>query len=236
MCTVTYLPKANGDYILTSSRDEKLVRPAALPPMEYNVHSKTITFPKDPSAGGSWIAYSESRTACLLNGGFVKHISLPPYKKSRGLILLDYFQFPGITEFLHEYDFTGIEPFTLIIIESPGLYELRWDGEKIHSISRDLNKPFIWSSATLYTDEVILKRKTWFQSWLAKNNEFLIDNIRQFHHTAGEGDKENDLLMNRSNSLKTVSITTVEKKQSQMTMIYEDLTNRSIPNNSFEIV
>ncbi|HWZ21081.1 MAG TPA: NRDE family protein, partial [Cytophagaceae bacterium] len=87
MCTVTYLPKPNGEYILTSSRDEKIVRPAAAVPQCYTIGGKSIVFPKDPTAGGSWIAYAGEKTVCLLNGGFKKHISNPPYKKSRGLVV-----------------------------------------------------------------------------------------------------------------------------------------------------
>ncbi|HSZ25617.1 MAG TPA: NRDE family protein [Cytophagaceae bacterium] len=223
MCTVTYLPKNNGGFILTSSRDEKTIRPSALLPQEYFLHGKNIVFPKDPLGGGSWIAYSGDRTACLLNGGFKKHTPTPPYKKSRGLMLLDYFSFDSIKKFVEDYDFKGIEPFTLILIELADLWELRWDSNTIHVIPYSSDLPHVWSSVTLYSEEVISKRKTWFQRWLSSDYRNDVESIRQFHKHAGEGDQENDLVMNRDNFMRTVSITSIEKNESSLTMVYEEV-------------
>ncbi len=227
MCTVTYLPKSNNEYILTSSRDEATARPSAVLPKEYSIDGKIIIFPKDPVGGGSWIAYSESRTACLLNGAFKKHKHNPPYKKSRGLVLLDYFSFADLNTFTSNYNFSKIEPFTLVIIEPLGLFELRWDGAQTFIEKLDSNKPLIWSSSTLYSDEIISKRKTWFSSWLNSNPKYSTEGIRSFHTLGGEGDKENDFLMNRNNLLLTISLTSVVKKTSGIEMVYEDLTNKS---------
>ncbi|HVD97885.1 MAG TPA: NRDE family protein [Cytophagaceae bacterium] len=222
MCTVTYLPKSGGDYILTSNRDESTARPAALAPATYLVHGKNITFPKDPLAGGSWIAYAEGRAACLLNGAFHKHIPTPPYKKSRGLVVLDYFAFENVRLFSSQYDFTGIEPFTLLLLENASLSELRWDGELLHVRNCNPNVPQIWSSVTLYPDEIISKRKKWFAEWLTKNYSYQQNAIVLFHHTAGEGNETNDILMKR-HGLQTVSITSIEKTGKQLAMVYEDL-------------
>jgi uncharacterized protein with NRDE domain len=223
MCTVTYLPKNNGDYILTSSRDEKVMRPSALMPQEYFISGKKIIFPKDPTAGGSWIAYAENRTACLLNGGFEKHTSAPPYKRSRGLVLLDYFSYSDVKAFTTNYNFNGIEPFTLIIIQSNGLFELRWNEHIITILELDSDTPYIWSSVTLYTEEIILKRKNWFQIWLSRNYNYDLKTIRHFHRHAGDGDVENSIQMNRANFMKTVSITSIEKKPASIHMVHEDL-------------
>jgi uncharacterized protein with NRDE domain len=228
MCTVSYLPKNNGEYILTSSRDEKIIRPAAAIPQEYFVNGKNIVFPKDPIAGGSWIAYSENKTVCLLNGGFRKHIPVLPYRRSRGLVLLDYFSYTDIKDFTDNYDFNGIEPFTLIIIQSDELFELRWDRDIISIRQLDSRTPYIWSSVTLYSDEIILKRKTWFQIWLSKNYKYDIEGIRHFHRHAGDGDVENNVLMNRDDFMMTISITTVEKNAQSVNMVYEDLINKRL--------
>ncbi len=232
MCTVTYLPTNKGDYILTSSRDEKIIRPAALEPMEYLIENRKIIFPKDPAANGTWIAYSENRVACLLNGGFEKHVSTPPYKKSRGLVLLDSFSYSSAPLFAEKYDFSRIEPFTLLLIENTTLYEIRWSGNHIYIVKYASDQPAIWSSVTLYTDEIISKRKQWFQQWLSKNHFYTTDLARTFHLKAGDGDKENDILMNRNNSIKTVSITTIEKISSNIEMIHQNLLNVAASNNN----
>ena len=49
-----------------------------------------IIFPKDPKAGGTWYAIDEFGTILvLLNGADEKHKVQLPYRKSRGLIVLD---------------------------------------------------------------------------------------------------------------------------------------------------
>src|SRR4051812_22764348 len=74
MCTVTYLPLKEG-FIITSNRDERLVRKPADAPQIISGLNTRILFPRDGEAGGTWIATSENnRTVCLLNGAFVPHL------------------------------------------------------------------------------------------------------------------------------------------------------------------
>ncbi|HAD11338.1 MAG TPA: hypothetical protein DCF33_02760, partial [Saprospirales bacterium] len=111
MCTVTYLPLSNG-FILTHNRDEA---PARSPKSIVREGSPAILFPRDTHAGGTWIACSQSgRTACLLNGAFVLHRRQPPYRRSRGLLLLDFFDWKNADDFFAEYDLHNIEPFTFL--------------------------------------------------------------------------------------------------------------------------
>lgn len=223
MCTVTYLPESGNNFILTSSRDEKASRSPAIPPIVKKIGNKEVLFPQDKGAGGTWIAVDkEGRLVCLLNGAFKKHISDPPYKKSRGLVALDYFLFAESEIFFKQYELSGIEPFTMIVHDTK-LYEFRWDGKKKYLSQPDINSPHIWSSATLYTDGVIDKRKQWFKEWLIKKQTGSVEKIRKFHHLAGEGDLENAIKVNRG-ALFTVSITSIVKEKTGSLMIYEDLT------------
>jgi hypothetical protein len=222
MCTVTYLPVNKESFILTSNRDEKTVRPAAELPDIINMYHQEILFPKDPKANGTWIASTCHRTVCLLNGALFKHESTPPYKKSRGLVVLESFQYKTVKEFINSYNFIGIEPFTLILWEYNNLYELRWDGSTMFYKELNAAKPYICASVTLYTEEIIKKRKDWFQTWLT-SHPYKTSDIRDFHRFAGEGDIENDILINRNDSMVTVSITTVQRNNTDIEMIYEDL-------------
>ena len=47
--------------------------------------------------------------------------------------------------------------------------------------------------------------------------------ILDFHRTAGDGDPENDLIMNRSNMVRTTSITSIVKSNSTFEMYFSDL-------------
>jgi uncharacterized protein with NRDE domain len=89
MCTVTFIPAADGVY-LTSNRDERLTRPDALFPFRAAQEGQELIYPKDAEAGGSWIALkSAGDAAVLLNGAFAKHQLQPAYRRSRGLVFLD---------------------------------------------------------------------------------------------------------------------------------------------------
>src|SRR5689334_3022145 len=115
MCTVTYIPNKENIF-LTSNRDEKNWRTDALAPSVYNFESGKIIFPEDGDAGGSWIAAHENgNIVILLNGGFKAHLPTPPYRKSRGIILLDIISYSSPLDYWTGADFDNIEPFTAII-------------------------------------------------------------------------------------------------------------------------
>ncbi|MBK6998312.1 MAG: NRDE family protein [Lewinellaceae bacterium] len=116
MCTVTYLPRPSG-FILTHNRDEAPSRSSQSIVREKTPGGKTLLFPRDTLAGGTWIATSrEGRTACLLNGAFVLHKRELPYRRSRGLILLDFFDWENPDIFFERYDFERVEPFTMLFL------------------------------------------------------------------------------------------------------------------------
>ncbi|WP_170982873.1 NRDE family protein [Dyadobacter frigoris] len=222
MCTVSYLPGQSG-FILTSSRDERITRPAAKLSGPVIIHDHEVTFPKDPQGHGSWIASSKTRTVCLLNGAFTAHHPKPPYKHSRGLVVLHAFNYFTIQNFISAYDFTGLEPFTLLLVEIGELFVLRWDGSKLFATELNASQPQIWSSATLYSPEIIKARQIWFRQWLNAPEDLSLESIRNFHKTAGAGDPENAVLMQRGDQYATVSLTSVVRSENRMEMTYEDL-------------
>lgn len=225
MCTVSFLPQDKG-FILTSNRDESVNRKQALSPRDYFINNKTMYFPKDMEGQGTWIATTKNDfTLCLLNGAFEPHISKPPYIKSRGLVLVDFFKFESCLDFIKNYPLDGIEPFTLIVvgsIQNQTLEELRWDGDQLHHIQLDYSRPYIWSSATLYSKETILARELWFKDWLQKHQVYSVDEILFFHHFAGNGKIEENVLMKGSKK-RTVSITSISNKNDSKQIVYEDL-------------
>ena len=237
MCTVTYLPVNQREFILTSNRDEDVTRETALPVLEYKINNRTVLFPKDQKANGTWIAYDvKGYTLCLLNGAYQPHNSTGNYVKSRGLMLLDFYQYNEPEDFVNQYNFNGIEPFTLIMsyscsdTEKVKLYELKWDEVKATLVKHDSSLPHIWSSVTLYTPEVVTARKHWFSNWLEKHPTYTKDDILFFHHFGGTGTSENDLIINRGNK-KTVSICSISKHLTHTEIIYEDILNKKLYKN-----
>lgn len=224
MCTVTYLPRGNNQFILTSNRDENRLRTAAQIVKKTLNDGQVLTYPKDPMAGGTWICVSnQDRLICVLNGAFEYHERNLPYGRSRGLVALDFFEHACAEAFFADYDFTHIEAFTMVIYDQGKLYDVRWDEQQLYTQALATDKPHIWASATLYTPEVRAKRCQWFSEWLAKKPPFEVSNILQFHKFGGEGDEANDLVMNRLHLVETVSITAIEKNPRDIQIHYHDL-------------
>jgi len=223
MCTLTYLPSQKDSYLLTNNRDEAPQR-AAHRFVRQRIHNREVLFPQDTGAGGTWIAMSDSGlTTCLINGAFHRHRRIPPYRRSRGLMLMDLYKSGSVEPFLKDYCFSGIEPFTLIAIQPGRMLEIRWDGHQLHSQDLNPHRFHIWSSPMLYTPEFQKKRERWFAAWLENRKSWTQDAILHFHLNAGEGDRQNDLVMDRDGRVRTVSITSIKKQADQMSCLHLDL-------------
>lgn len=226
MCTVTYLPYRKG-FVLTHNRDEAPSRST-----QYikrgRAGAQTLLFPQDSKAGGTWIATArDGRTACLLNGAFIKHKHLPPYRRSRGLILLDFFADPDPDAFLHSCDLEGIEPFTLLFFEPQRVVEFRWDGAQRYLQELDARTAHFWCSATLYPPEMQILREAVFRHWLTEpkpqSARRLPADILNLHLTGSVGDPENDYVMDRNGRVQTVSITQIVQSDKGARMRYETI-------------
>jgi len=223
MCVLTFLPTVNSGYILTNNRDETLARPKAIPPKKYNINGKQVYYPKDPQAGGTWIATSDDVTVCLLNGAFENHIHKPPYRQSRGQLILDFFKY---NDFISNYSFENIENFTLIIVHhknSLQICEFRWDGTQLHYTSKNPEKAHIWSSATLYPHEIRTEREHWFADFRKQNPNFTPEQVVDFHLHGGAGNIQNDMQINRDGKLATQCIFQVVKQHQYLSFSFHDL-------------
>jgi len=223
MCTVSFIPLKNNDFIFTSNRDEAIGRNTLNPDFYMNNGIKTW-MPKDEKSDGTWIgATNNKRVVCLLNGAFEAHVKKSTYRHSRGVVVNDFLVIADYVLGLENYNLDNIEPFTLIIVDWSAdlqLTELVWDGthKKITHLPLE-NK--IWCSATLYTPEMKKKRTHWFSDFVAKNN-LTQESVLDFHQNYSVGDKNIDLQIDRGN-LKTVSITSIAKKDAVLKLYYVDL-------------
>lgn len=228
MCTVTYLPLGNNNFILTSSRDETPLR-KTISPKKYIENEVELTYPKDELAGGTWVGLSDKkRLVCLLNGGFETHIRKDSYKMSRGIIVKNILSADNGVAYINDFDFKEIEPFTLVFVdwkEELKIYELVWDGVKKH-FNRLPQEPKIWSSSTLYTNNMKQLRKEWFANFLSKNPEFNQNKIVTFHKNEKLGTPETSIKMKRS-FVETVSITSIIKTATKIKIDYLDFVNDS---------
>ena len=232
MCTVSYIP-ATGGYFLTSNRDEKSTRSNALEPKIYSYKNTNLIFPKDPDANGTWIVLKENNDAlCLLNGAFTNFIDKGNYQISRGIVVLEIAATQNMFDAFANIDLSKTAPFTLIMIYKNNLYECRWDGEQKHTKQLDVATAYIWSSATLYDEVQRTTRKNWFNKFIHQNYYPTQEEIINFHTYSGDGNVENDLVMNRDNKYFTVSITSIAVTDNSY-MLYQNLTTHDRSSTAF---
>ena len=224
MCTVTYIPTTNG-CIITSNRDEKITRERALLPKEYLIEGKKIIFPKDPKAGGTWMAHNNSKIIVLLNGAKENHIAKGDYKKSRGVIVIELMTSENTLNHWKTIDLKAIEPFTIVLYENKKLLQLQWNEIEKREELLDKNQSHIWSSSTLFSQEIRDQRKKWLNNFLKTKNTPTTKEILHFHQFTETENKEYGLQINRNNKLKTVSITQCWIANSKIEMTYLDLFN-----------
>ena len=132
MCTLTFVPTENG-YLAGMNRDEKHIRPDALPPERFDFPSTTAVFPRENS-GGTWIGSNgHGNLLALLNWNDV----VSPYRgatlRSRGMLIPGLIGGEDLADTHARYtqlDLTGFLPFRLIgaFLGESQIREWRWDG------------------------------------------------------------------------------------------------------------
>ena len=236
MCTVSFV-NSNGKYIITSNRDEKVAREKAIEPKIHLVNDKKLFFPKDQKAGGTWYAVDDkAHVIVLLNGAKEKHELKSSYRKSRGLIVLDLISSESVILSWQKIDLEKIEPFTLVIFENQKLYQLQWNELKKEITELDLTKNHIWSSSTLYPLAIREQRKQWFYNFLEPKDIVSELDMLNFHKNTEGNNKENGLVINRNDLLKTLSITQTVIEKNKALLTHYDLIENKEFTNSFIVI
>ena len=228
MCTISFIPSVenSAEFIFTSNRDEASNRPT-LAPEVYTENGVQLLYPKDEIAGGTWIAVSDQqKLICLMNGAEKAHQRQENYRKSRGVVLKDLLLASDFNKAVENYDFVGIEPFTIIYVswqEKLELQQLSWNGDE-EKLSNLPVKPHIWSASMTYTSAMKKERHEWFDDFISKQNlaEITSEKVWKFHHEAGKNDKNIGFIIDRG-LLKTTSITQVKFEGNEIKMKFENL-------------
>jgi uncharacterized protein with NRDE domain len=118
MCILSIVKSAQG-IVITSNRDEQRSRKNSLAPEIINLGERKAIIARDAQAQGTWLLTDNfGRTAILLNGAFESHIPTPPYRESRGIILMNLFQEENFKSAFLFYNLDNIEPFQVIYLDT----------------------------------------------------------------------------------------------------------------------
>jgi uncharacterized protein with NRDE domain len=229
MCTVIYLPQKEG-FVLSSNRDENPNRKAN-PPQIFQENLAYLC-PTDPK-GGTWMGVNAAKNIIiLLNGASEHHIKSTYYQKSRGLIVKELLNQKQPVLVWQTMDLQQIEPFTLIVWSDEKLFHLEWNGTKKQKTVFPQTVPFIFSSSTLYDNTAKKQRKEKFEKWLLQidspNEEDLVNFLYTYQDT------ENGYIMNRNEIVRTISVSTLKIKNSNLELVHRDLLDQKIFKIQFE--
>lgn len=221
MCTVIYIPTSQGA-LFSSCRDEDPARAAAVHPQVVKGDTGWLLYPKDAAANGTWAGIHEKgHVIILLNGAFKKHERNNNYKRSRGLIVRELLDSINPLQKWDSLNLQHIEPFTLLLWHLQQLYECVWDGNDKHKKRLDSDKPFIWSSSTLYNDKIKQLRSSWFNEAIKKNK--LNTSEELFYFLNIHNDATNGFVMKRNEKIQTLSISLIQQYAAHFNFIYHDL-------------
>jgi len=221
MCTVAYIPGKTGS-ILASLRDENPARAVALAPAIYRNNEHSYVMCQDPAGGGTWAGFNDSGSAiALLNGAFDAHKSTPPYRMSRGRIVRSLLEstMPVVEWMLMDMD--DIEPYTLIVFTERQLFRLTWDGMQKHRTVLDGRTSHIFSSATLYDARAAQVRRDHFDNWMVMDPP--VNRLSLMGFFKSLKDRQNGFIIDRSEQMKTLSMSYMELSADNYCYYYYDL-------------
>ena len=216
MCVVSYI-KNQDKFYFTSNRDIPKNRKIAIHPKSYRVNNQALIFPKDPDAGGSWIAANELSLGCILNLKDKKEIK---NNSSRGIFLINCLTQKKPKEYFNNFDFTSTYPFMMVLLNfyEKKLESFIWDGCKKNINILNVEKNYLWMSSSIYEEKEINQKKYVF----VKNNN--LDNekdILKFH-------MENQFNCSKNNQINTASITQISGTINLKEIKYHDILNNNI--------
>jgi hypothetical protein len=209
MCILS-LVRTTNSIVLTSNRDEQRARPNSLPPEIISSNNRKSILARDAQAQGTWLLTDNAgRTAVLLNGAFEYHTPAPPYRESRGVILMNLFQEDNFKSAFLFYNLENIEPFQVVYLDQAQSFQCVWDGIQKHVFQIDLSKPSVFFSPTLYQREQQDLKKNHFLKSLEKANSIDAETLFEFHTSQNTEHSDLNFFMNRENQT-TKSVSQIE--------------------------
>ena len=215
MCILSIVRSEPG-IVITSNRDEQRTRKNSLAPEIIDLGERKAILARDAQAQGTWLLSDNlGRTAIMLNGAFESHIPAPPYKESRGIILMNLFQEENFKSAFLFYNLENIEPFQVIYLDTNQAFQCVWDGNQKHLFAIDLSAPQVFFSPTLYTKEQQEEKRNHFFKTFTDISLFKAPRLFEFHSEQNENSNL-DFFMNREQqTTKSISQVELHSKQSR---------------------
>jgi hypothetical protein len=251
MCTVTCVPgrglaltgSAAERLRVVFSRDEQHTRTPGHAPAAAIHGARRVILPRDPDAGGTWIAANDSGLVCaLLNvtacpraretAGGRSDSAVPAAHRwpahvlrTRGLVIdhvIAATTAAGAYGRAHTLETRAFRPFRLLVFDRDlSWMEAVWTGERFLRTLGRLAAPLMRTSSGLGDARVIAPRMRLFGAMVRRDTAEPADAQDRFHRHRWPDRDEVSVLMTRADA-RTVSITTVEVGDQGVRMTYDD--------------
>jgi hypothetical protein len=209
MCILSIVKSQQG-IVITSNRDEQRSRKNSLAPEFLDLGKCKAIIARDAQAQGTWMLTDNlGRTAILLNGAFETHIPSPPYRESRGIILMNLFQEDNFKSAFLFFNLEKIEPFQVIYLDRNQAFQCVWDGNQKHLFELDLSTPQGFFSPTLYSKEQQDEKRNHFFKTLGEIDSIDSAQLLEFHSNQNINSSDLNFFMSREHQT-TKSISQVE--------------------------
>ena len=220
MCTLTFIAIDHGGVRLVHSRDEQRSRSDGLPPTEWTSGGYRLVSPRDPDAGGTWVA---GRDDGVILAVMNRNPEPPPALdrsslRSRGLLIESLAARPPaeLPDALGSIEASRFAPFRAFAAipaangDAPQIWAAEWDRsapspDAVPVVTRH-TPPVCWASSGL-GDSIVADRVPLFDETVAASPT--PDEQDAYHRHAWEGRGAASVWMSRADA-RTVSITTVE--------------------------
>lgn len=216
MCTVSAISLGDGDFRIVCNRDERIDRPAALPPIIERFGRRRAILPIDAQSGGTWIAANDAGVA-MVTLNVNPRVRLDPLdlhkRASRGSIIPSLLHCGSASEATQlarqTLDPFNFPPFRLFILDGRQWGEIYSDGLELRATLRPFDgTPLMFTSSSLGDDVVDSPRRALFDRMIRCSSATA---ARQdaFHAHRWPGRPHVSVMMNRHDAC-TVSRTIID--------------------------
>jgi hypothetical protein len=256
MCTVTCVPgralaRTGPDAVrlrVVFSRDEQHTRTPGHAPAGITRGARRVILPRDPDAGGTWIAANDAGVVCALlnvttstrarktcptSGNGAAPAAHEPHLhvfRTRGLVIdhvIEAATAAGAYWHADTLHTRAFRPFRLLVFDRHlSWMEAVWTGERFRRTLGRLAAPLMRTSSGLGDARVIAPRMRLFDAMVRPDTAVPADAQDRFHRHQWPDRKELSVLMTRADA-HTVSIATVEVADQCVRMMYDDCPHAS---------
>jgi hypothetical protein len=222
MCTVSFLPRAQGFY-LAMNRDEKRDRVASLPPEVVELESHRAIFPSEPT-GGTWISANDSGVCLALINWHRIQCNPKNDTLSRGLVVKELAGKSTAKELVaavKKLPVGKLRPFRLIAILPPErrVIEWRWNLKRLAIHNHEWERRH-WFSSGFDERRAEVERQRVCDAATPQKSAERVSWLRQLHRSHAPKRGPFSICMHRPDAA-TVSYTEVSISASRATMRYK---------------